>query len=165
MDLWYDCRAVINGRNATNYTWSTSAPSTYYVYGNSFLIDLRYNTNNFNVKCTASYSGNSLNGQISVLSYLCGNPSPNPLSYDNSSNFMSYIDFFPNPTTENLFIKGAPVGSTITVYNTIGEAKHSEIVINNERIELNLNDQSNGVYVCNINFNGSSISKRIVINQ
>lgn len=77
----------------------------------------------------------------------------------------------PNPASSATSIKYTlpKTGSTkLNVYNTIGKlvmSKKAEAKAGDNAFELNVNDLSSGIYIYSIEFEGKTITKRLIVNN
>lgn len=59
---------------------------------------------------------------------------------------LSAVSIYPNPTTESVVIEGAGMGTSVTLYNTIGQQVLST-TITQEKQSVNLSGISDGLYI------------------
>lgn len=74
------------------------------------------------------------------------------------------VTFFPNPSTGKFTIDSQITNGEITIYNMQGE-KIYQSEIKNEKPEIDLSNQPNGIYLCRISVKNQTILKKIIIDK
>jgi Leucine-rich repeat (LRR) protein len=82
----------------------------------------------------------------------------------NSNSLLQSIHLYPNPANDIVTLVGLPIRSTISVLDVAGRI-YKTLQVNAETINININDFANGVYIVNINSNGSNAIKKLIINK
>jgi hypothetical protein len=71
------------------------------------------------------------------------------------------VDIYPNPTNSIITLSGGEKGSIVTIYNVLGEVILSQ-EISNDKTEIDVSSETNGIYFLRITSEYGSITKRIV---
>lgn len=72
-------------------------------------------------------------------------------------------EVFPNPATNNIFVKNAKNGSTIEIYNNLGQLVITEVLRSNNAV-INITDLDNGVYTIK-NTSNEEVSTQSFVKQ
>jgi hypothetical protein len=137
--------ATLTASGASTYTWNTSATTTAIAVSPSV-------TTNYTVTGT-----NASNGCTNTTVFTQSVSTCTGLNQITST--VSEINIYPNPTTgiANLVINEKLLGTELNVYNLFGEVIYTS-KLQRLNIELNLNEQANGVYFIRI----GSQTKKII---
>lgn len=81
-----------------------------------------------------------------------------------TSTLSESASFFPNPSNGKFTLNSQISDGTITVYNMQGEKIH-ESEIKNEKQEIDLSHQPNGIYLCRITVKNQTILNKIIIDK
>jgi hypothetical protein len=79
----------------------------------------------------------------------------------NSNSFLQSIQLYPNPANDIVTLVGLPIGSTVSVSDVAGRI-YKTLQVNAETVNIHINDFANGVYILNINSNGSNAIKKLI---
>lgn len=95
-----------------------------------------------------------------------GGTNCNILLYAKNEFLDSKMNFYPNPTTNTLFIEGLEnFTGIVTLYDNVGRTIFSKAFENNfETLQVDLNDIPKGIYFCKIQSEQGSITKKIIKN-
>jgi len=80
------------------------------------------------------------------------------------SNIESGINMYPNPTSNNITIhsENGTINS-IKLYSTAGKLVKEEANLSSNHVNLNNLNLTEGLYLCSIEINGQSVTKRLII--
>ncbi|MBC8048145.1 MAG: T9SS type A sorting domain-containing protein [Fimbriimonadaceae bacterium] len=113
----------------------------------------------YQIKCICT------DGSISAFSNLQSFTTAACRIGDMNSDSALYINIYPNPAQNNLFIDADGFNSDklkIDVYNIIGESIKTIVIENADQIQLDISDMQNGMYTINISDEQQSISQKFV---
>jgi len=88
----------------------------------------------------------------------------NPLSGIGETLAGNTFSVYPNPAKENVTIGNLPNGSTINITDITGKVFYSS-VIKSEQTTISTTEFVNGVYILQVNNNGSIATKKLVVNK
>lgn len=75
----------------------------------------------------------------------------------------SYFNIFPNPATDNLSIEASNKITEVNIYNILGVNVYNvQLTTNNEQLDINVSDFSNGVYFIKVKTENKEIVKRFI---
>lgn len=74
------------------------------------------------------------------------------------------ISIFPNPSNTTVTIGNLPIGSTVNVIDITGKIVYNS-AINNEQTTISTADFVSGVYLIQIENNGSILNKKLIVNH
>jgi hypothetical protein len=85
-------------------------------------------------------------------------------SLNDLSNLESGINMYPNPTSNNITIhsENGTINS-IKLYSTAGKLVKEEANLSSKLVNLNNLNLTEGLYLCSIEINGQSVTKRLII--
>jgi Leucine-rich repeat (LRR) protein len=138
----------LNVKNGNNINFTS-----FFAYGNPNLTcievdDAAWSTTNWtSIDATASFSENCTTSSIEE-----NNVSSNSIS------------IFPNPAQDIITISDLPLGAELSILDITGKVMFSAIVNSNQLI-VNTDEFSNGIYLVNVNTNGSTSTKKLVVNK
>jgi hypothetical protein len=79
--------------------------------------------------------------------------------------FGSLLNIYPNPAHSKFFIEGEELeGSNVVLNDVLGHVIKEIDVKDKNKLEVNLNDLSAGIYFCVISKNGNKMTRKIVVN-
>ncbi len=138
--------ATLTANGASTYTWNTAATISIIVVTPTTTI-------------TYSVVGKDVNGcqnTYSLIQNVSACTGINTLA-------LSSAEIYPNPFTDNLIIQipNADPGSTINLYNNLGQLVFKSNTINNEN-KINTSQFPSGIYLLEIKTEGKIISKKII---
>jgi hypothetical protein len=86
------------------------------------------------------------------------------LGLNDLSNLESGINMYPNPTSNNITIhsENGTINS-IKLYTTAGKLVKEEANLSSNQVSLNNLNLTEGLYLCTIEINGQSVTKRLII--
>lgn len=114
---------------------------------------------------------NATNPSDSVQIVIKYNAAPNTVGIHESVKSLSAFGIFPNPAKEaTSLLVNAPktAESNVQLFNSLGEVVYQKNILLNEgknKIDLNLENLSGGVYFASIKTGESTISKKLIINR
>ena len=80
------------------------------------------------------------------------------------SNLESGINLFPNPASNNITIHSENGAiNSIKLYTTAGKLVKEEANLSSNHVDLNNLNLTEGLYLCSIEINGQSVTKRLII--
>jgi len=122
-----------------------------------------FEMNRNNVVYNWQFNRNPFIDQPDLVEYIWGNKVGDiwsqPLGIDavNSLN----VQVYPNPATNRIYIKGLLYDAIVEIYSMDGRKLSQKIVADNSWLDLNV---SSGMYMLNIESEGKSIIKKIIVN-
>lgn len=134
--------ATLTASGANTYTWNTSATTTAIAVSPG-------------VTTVYTVTGTDANGCVNFTSFTQSVSACTGIDVASTSSATA-VSIYPNPTSGIITVKGKE-GSQIQVFNSIGELILST-ELKNETIELDLSNQSNGIYFIRV---GSATNKII----
>jgi hypothetical protein len=114
---------------------------------------------------------NASNSSDSVQITIKYNGAPTTVGINKSVKSLSAFGIFPNPAKETTsLLLNAPktIESTVQLFNSLGEVVYQKNILLNEgknKIDLNLENLSGGVYFASIKTGESTISKKLILNR
>jgi xyloglucan-specific exo-beta-1,4-glucanase len=80
------------------------------------------------------------------------------------SNLESGINMYPNPTSNNITIhsENGTINS-IKLFTTAGKLVKEEANLSSKLVSINNLNLTEGLYLCSIEINGQSVTKRLII--
>ncbi len=102
----------------------------------------------------------SSNGLFDFYIAKLGNQYTTDIATENIS--YAHITVFPNPSTGTFNFTGLTPGSTIQIYNVLGEIIYNETA-NNESYRVSLNDQTKGIYFYRVSDNGNDVGQGKIV--
>jgi hypothetical protein len=77
------------------------------------------------------------------------------------------LNVYPNPSKGQVFVSfdQAVNNGTVEVYNLLGEVVYNVSAFTGNKVELNLDGLSEGVYIIRLNENGAVSSQRFVLTK
>jgi hypothetical protein len=149
---------VENAYNVGNENGTSISPKSIKLSGSNIIIGGSFNEgaiflgNNENI--TLSTNGDAQDGFL--VKY-----SKQPLSIDMLTTFND-AQIFPNPAQDIITISELPLGAELSILDITGKVMFSTIVNSNQLI-VNTDEFSNGIYLVNVNTNGSTTSKKLAV--
>lgn len=92
-----------------------------------------------------------------------------PAGINETSNIVSSMDLFPNPATDNVTLKvnsNKNADAKVFIYNSLGAAiseKNITLVEGKNKIDLNSESLSSGIYFVNVRTGKTNVTRKLVI--
>jgi uncharacterized delta-60 repeat protein len=86
------------------------------------------------------------------------------ISLNVNEHFINNISIFPNPAQDVITISELPLGAELSILDITGKVMFNTIVNSNQLI-INTDEFSNGIYLVNVYTNGSTSTKKLVVNK
>ena len=141
--------ATLNASGANSYTWNPGGT------GSSIVISPSSNT----TYTLTGVDGNGCSNSFVLTQNVSACTAINSINVLND-----YISIFPNPFTDNIILLSRIENCDnciVEIYNTFGSLIHKSIIIK-ERTEINLSQQSSGVYFIKVSDSKGSIIKKLI---
>ena len=108
------------------------------------------------------FNRNPFIDQPDLIEYIWGNMVGENWSQSLSidDNRLAGLSVYPNPVDDEIHVKGLKTVAELTIFSLDGRVLQFNKVYPNERLKLNV---SNGMYIININAEGQSVVKKIVV--
>ena len=108
------------------------------------------------------FNRNPFIDQPDLIEYIWGNMVGENWSQSLSidDNRLTGLSVYPNPVVDEIHVKGLKTVAELTIFSLDGRVLQFNKVYPNERLKLNV---SNGMYILNINAEGQSVVKKIVV--
>jgi PKD repeat protein len=73
------------------------------------------------------------------------------------------VHIFPNPSSDQLTVEGAPLGTEISIYDMNGRSRYQLFSVNSSRQKLSLPDLDPGMYILTLTHEGAIERKKLII--